>query len=345
MKQNILFCGTPKFATTSLQAVFKCQDELNYNLKGVVTIPDKKAGRGQKKQESEIKKEAKKLNLNIFEPNKLTDNDFIQKIKQLNLDLIIVVAFKKLPQQLFTIPKQGTINLHASLLPKYRGAAPINWAIINGENETGLTTFFINQKIDTGDIILQSKTKISKECTAGELHDILMKKSPDIIKKTIKIIFSKKYKLKHQHTLQFSLAPKIQKKDRILNIYKFYFNKSNTFNKLYNFIRGMSPPGVKTNIIIEYQNKDVIKKTIIIKDVNKTIFNNKKIASKTKSNKVPILKISNKNLLIQSDAEAILIKKIKVENGKEMSSEEFINGFLQKCTKIKFENTKEINVL
>ena len=338
MKKNILFCGTPKFATSSLQAIFKNQEDLNYKLKGVITIPDKKAGRGQKKQESEIKKEARKLNLNIFEPHNLNDIDFIQKIKQLNLDLIIVVAFKKLPEKLFQIPKIGTINLHASLLPKYRGAAPINWVIINGENETGLTTFFINQNIDTGDIILQSKTKISKKCTAGELHDILMKKSPDIIKKTIKIIFSKKYKLKQQKTLQFSLAPKIQKKDRILDIYKFNFNQPNTFNKLYNFMRGMTPPGVKTNILIEDQNKNITRKTIIINEVEPPVFLNKKNdIFKSNKNTVPEIKIKNKNLLIYSNTASILIKKIKTANGKEVSSKEFINGFLQKCTKIKFE--------
>ena len=161
MKKNIIFCGTPKFAVASLKSIFQNQQALNYDICGVITIPDRIAGRGQKKQESDVKKEARNMGIKIYEPNNLSNPDFINKIRQLKPDLIIVVAFKKLPKILFEIPTLGTINLHASLLPKYRGSAPINWVIINGEKETGLTTFFINDKIDTGDIVLQSKNKNS----------------------------------------------------------------------------------------------------------------------------------------------------------------------------------------
>ena len=142
MRKNILFCGTPQFSIASLRAVNKHQDELNYNLVGVITIPDKISGRGHKKQESAVKKEAKLIGIKIFEPTDLSESNFINQIKKLNLDLIIVVAFKKLPKILFNIPKIGTINLHASLLPKYRGAAPINWAIINGEKKNRFNYIF-----------------------------------------------------------------------------------------------------------------------------------------------------------------------------------------------------------
>ena len=200
MKKNILFCGTPEFAIASLKSIYEHQNNLNYKLVGVLTIPNKIAGRGQKTQESAVKKEAKNLGLKIFEPRNLDEPHFINQIKKLNLDLIIVVAFKKLPKILFNIPTIGTINLHASLLPNYRGAAPINWVIINGEKETGLTTFFINENIDTGDIILQSRISIDENWNAGDLHNKLMEQSNLIMYNTIKVITQGSYTTIKQNT-------------------------------------------------------------------------------------------------------------------------------------------------
>ena len=146
---KLIFFGTPKFAVDSLHEI-----NLNYTVNCVVTSPDKKSGRGQKITQSEVKNYAEKNNIQILQPDNLNDKEFINKIKEINPDIIIVVAFRKLPAEIFSIPKYGTINLHASLLPNYRGAAPINWCLINNEAKTGVTTFFINEKIDQGDICL-----------------------------------------------------------------------------------------------------------------------------------------------------------------------------------------------
>ena len=323
MKKNILFCGTPEFAVSSLNTLFKYQSSLNYKLVGVITIPDKIAGRGHKLQESAVKTEAKKLKLPIYESDNLSDEKFIDKIKKLTLDLIIVVAFKKLPKILFEIPKLGTINLHASLLPKYRGAAPINWAIINGEKETGLTTFFINEFIDTGDIILQSKVKIPINWHANDLYATLMKQSQYIIKETIKKVFSEKYKLIKQESNQESKAPKINKKNRTLNIEKF--SKNDKSKKIYDFIRGMSPPGVKTQISIQKKGNTIVKNILITK-----VGNFQKTNNNLQKNQRIILKNKVDKLFIMSKYDSFQIEKLKLENGKEIFAKEFINGFIKK---------------
>ena len=332
MKKNILFCGTPMFATASLIALFNHQDKLNYELKGVVTIEDKISGRGQKSRESEVKKEAKKLNLQIFTPNNLSNPNFIDKIKKLDLDLIIVVAFKKLPSILFEVPKIGTINLHASLLPKYRGAAPINWALINGEKKTGLTTFFINEKIDEGDIILQSSIDINEQWHANDLHDILMRKSDQIIYKTIELIFNGTYKCEKQiksTSKQQQYARKIHKSDLKLN--NLFWNKM-SLNGVFNFIKGMSPPGVKTTIIIDHKNKEIIKKNIIIKRVSN--YKNHQLDTYQANKENVNLKTTEQGqLIITNGMESFEIERIKIENGKEMGSKEFYNGFIKNKNK------------
>ncbi|MBF26113.1 MAG: methionyl-tRNA formyltransferase [Flavobacteriales bacterium] len=329
MKKNIIFCGTPKFAVASLKKLYESQKKLNFNLNGVITIPDKKVGRGKKMTESEIKKVAKSYNLPILEPYDLTNNHFINTVKSLKPDLIIVIAFKKLPKVLFEIPKIGTINLHASILPKYRGAAPINWAIINGENQTGLTTFFINEKIDTGDIILQTKNDIPIDYHAGELHDSLMIESSELIIKTINKLFKKNYKVKKQDVNPkkniYPLAPKINKNDRLfkLNIFQGKLG----LEKSYNFIRGMSPPGVKMKLKI--QNNQMEKKLIITVVKVSNYIKNNIIIEKEKNNHLMLSKKDN-NLIIHNHNGSFQIKRLKPENGKEMSDIEFINGFLNK---------------
>ncbi len=232
---RIVFMGTPEFAVASLQALLKH----NYNIVGVITSPDKKAGRGRKIHYSDIKNFAIDNNLKLLQPSNLKDKDFIQQLASLNANLQIVVAFRMLPEVVWQMPEYGTINLHASLLPQYRGAAPINHAIINGENETGLTTFFLDKKIDTGKIIISEKTTIEKNDNFESLHDKLKIIGAKLLIKTVEIIAEDKLKLTEQNILfsdpsELKPAPKINKEFCRINW-------NNTTENIYNFIRGLSP--------------------------------------------------------------------------------------------------------
>ena len=178
---RIVFMGTPDFAVASLDALVNA----GCNIVGVITAPDKPAGRGMQLQQSAVKKYAVEKGLNILQPEKLKSTEFIEQLKSLEADVQVVVAFRMLPEIVWNMPLLGTINVHASLLPQYRGAAPINWAIINGEKETGITTFKLQQEIDTGNILLQEKIAISEKETAGELHDKLKELGALLIVKTI----------------------------------------------------------------------------------------------------------------------------------------------------------------
>ncbi len=227
---RILFMGTPHFAVGILDRLI--QERLQ--IVGVVTGPDKPAGRGKKLKASAVKTFASAHQLTIYQPSNLKDPLFIEQLKSLDLDLIVVVAFRMLPESVWKLPKRGTFNLHASLLPAYRGAAPINWAIINGEKETGVTTFFIDEKIDTGAIIISDKQDISPCDTAGSLHDKLLEKGANLVVKTIRLIAHGNIKTQTQAHQGGTLAPKL--------------NKTNTkvdwhmpLEKVYNFIRGLSP--------------------------------------------------------------------------------------------------------
>jgi methionyl-tRNA formyltransferase len=178
---RIVFMGTPEFAVASLDALVKAR----CNIVGVFTAADKPAGRGMKLQQSAVKKYAAKRNLKILQPEKLKSLNFLEELKSLNADLQVVVAFRMLPEIVWNMPPMGTINLHASLLPQYRGAAPINWAIINGEKETGVTTFKLQHEVDTGNILLQEKIEIGENETAGELHDRLKELGAQLLVKTV----------------------------------------------------------------------------------------------------------------------------------------------------------------
>jgi len=183
-KLNIVFMGTPDFAVATLKTLV----DNNYNIVGVITAPDRPAGRGQKINQSAVKKYAVEQNLNVLQPTNLKDEAFLGDLKALKANLQIIVAFRMLPKQVWQMPEHGTFNLHASLLPHYRGAAPINWALINGETTTGITTFFIDEKIDTGEIIMQEKLAISPTENAGSLHDRLMDQGSSLVLKTVKAI-------------------------------------------------------------------------------------------------------------------------------------------------------------
>lgn len=230
-KLRILFLGTPDFAVASLDILNKN----NFDIIAVVTAPDKPSGRGLNMHESAIKKYAIETGLKVLQPEKLKNPEFIQQIKELKADLQVVVAFRMLPEIVWNMPPLGTINLHASLLPQYRGAAPINWAIINGEKETGVTTFKLQHEIDTGNIINQKKVIIEEDETAGKLHDKLMQTGAQLILKTVQSIANNDYKLLPQSEVHIiKTAPKIFKEDCRIN-----WNKN--VDQIYNLIRGLSP--------------------------------------------------------------------------------------------------------
>ncbi|MFK5957429.1 MAG: methionyl-tRNA formyltransferase [Lutibacter sp.] len=227
---RIVFMGTPDFAVAILDALIKAK----FNVVGVITAADKPAGRGRKINESAVKKYALKNNLHILQPTNLKNNAFINELETLNANLQIVVAFRMLPKIVWQLPKYGTFNLHASLLPAYRGAAPINWAIINGEVKTGVTTFFIDEKIDTGTIILQEEVLIGENEIVGELHDKLMNIGSKLVIKTVKQIELNKVKPLKQPEIEEKAAPKIFNETCKIN-----WNAS--LNTIYNLIRGLNP--------------------------------------------------------------------------------------------------------
>lgn len=231
---KIIFAGTPLFAVAALDILIRN----NFHLVGIITAPDRPSGRGQEIHQTEVKKYACKLNIPIFQPEKLGDPVFLKQLEALDPDLQIVVAFRMMPEKLWSMPRLGTFNLHASLLPQYRGAAPINHVLINGEKETGVTTFFLRHEIDTGDILFQERIPIGENETAGELHDKLMRAGAQLVLKTTTHILSGNYPTISQQELTESAplkpAPKIFKENCRINW------DSNT-HVIYNFIRGLCP--------------------------------------------------------------------------------------------------------
>jgi methionyl-tRNA formyltransferase len=228
---KIVFMGTPEFAVASLSAL----QQAGIEIVGVVTAADKPAGRGQKINESAVKKYAVDQGLKVLQPIKLKDPAFLQELNSLQADLFVVVAFRMLPEVVWQMPKKGTINLHGSLLPQYRGAAPINHVIINGEKETGVTTFFLKQEIDTGDIIFSDAIAIADDETAGSLHDKLMVVGADLLVKTVKAIEGAAYnEVPQPESEELKFAPKIFK-----DFCKVDWNQAN--QTVYNHIRGLSP--------------------------------------------------------------------------------------------------------
>ena len=288
--------GTPEFAVPSLEILIK--DDLN--IIGVITATDKKSGRGRKVTSSPIKKIAESNNIPLFQPKNLKDPNFLNDICSLNPDLFVVVAFRMLPEILINIPKLGTINLHSSLLPNYRGAAPINWVIINGEKETGVTTFFINKKIDEGDIIDSVEVKIKEEYSAGILHDKLKDIGAELVLKTVNNIFTKNYSRQKQVISdKDKVAPKIDKELCKINLHK-------TAVEIVRLIKGLSPyPGAKLNFknknykIIDCKKSDVnySDKSIMFVENNKLYFNN----FKNESIEILELQAEGKKIMKSSD--------------------------------------------
>lgn len=299
---NIVFMGTPEFAVPSLDILIRN----GFNIVGVITSTDKYGGRGMKKLiESDVKKYAVGHGLKVLQPKNLKSPDFIEELKSLNADLQIVVAFRMLPEVVWNMPNLGTYNLHSSLLPKFRGAAPINWAVIRGEKETGVTSFKLQHKIDVGDILFQEKIKIYADETAGELHDRLMLLGSEVVLKTAIALKSGDVKLKSQDSLEATSAPKIFNDDCEID-----WNKE--VRSVYDFIRGLSPyPAAWTKI----DNKvfKIFKSNIVednhIKEPGTIITDNKKY-----------LKICAKGGLID-------VKEVKMQGKKKMDIKSFLNGY------------------
>ena len=305
-QKKIIFMGTAQFAIPCIDNIKKN----NFNLIAVVTSPDKPAGRGLKISESPVKEYAKKNQLNLLQPVNLKDSNFINQIRRLKPDLIVVVAFRMLPEILWSIPTFGSINVHASLLPNYRGAAPINWAIINGEKQTGVTTFFINDRIDAGDVIGQSKIDINKNENAGELHNSLMRLGADLLIKSIDKIFSNKQNIstKQLEVKNLKAAPKLNKTNCKINWQDSCIN-------IHNKIRGLSPyPGARS--VLDNLNKKI--KVIIYKsDYIKEVHN-------LNSGSIYIEKDKIKIAVVDGYIYPLLIK---FEGKKTMDTKSLINGF------------------
>lgn len=249
-KLRIVYMGTPDFAVAPLQTLL----EAGHNIVGVVTNPDKPAGRGQKLQESAVKKFAKEKGLLILQPDNFRSADFLQELAQLKADIQLVVAFKYLPKIVWDMPPLGTVNLHASLLPEYRGAAPINWAIINGETVTGVTTFLLQKEIDTGHILFRQEVPIATDETVGTLHDKLMIVGAKLLQKTVEAIANEDYTLQPQVITSVEKhAPKIFREDCQID-----WNKK--LMTIYKHICGLSPYPAAWTKVIDKDNKETVLK-------------------------------------------------------------------------------------
>ena len=292
--------GTPDFSIPSLKSLIESKHEVV----AVVTTPDKERGRGQKITFTAVKEFALEHNLPVLQPEKLKNNpQFVEELKKYNADLYVVVAFRILPVEVFSIPPKGSFNLHGSMLPKYRGAAPIQWALINGENETGLTTFKLAEKVDTGNIYLQKKVEIKPDDNFESLHDRMSEFGSRVVLKTVDMIDSGNYELKSQDDLLASPAPKITKE-----ICKIDWNKP--AKEIHNLIRGLSPiPGA----YFEFKDKIVkVYKSEVIERDNLKPFQ----IHQTKT-----------ELIIGCGKNALNILELQQQGKKRMGIEEFLRGF------------------
>jgi len=297
---KIVFMGTPDFSIPSLKILL----ENNNDILSVVTTPDKERGRGQKITFTAVKQFAIENNIPVLQSVKLKDDNFISELQILKADLFVVVAFRILPKEVFEIPKYGSFNLHGSYLPKYRGAAPIQWALINGDTETGLTTFKLAEKVDTGNIYLQEKVKINPDDNFETLHDRMSLFGAELVLKTVQLIESGKYELKQQDDSLSSPAPKITKEICLID-----FNKS--AEEIHNLVRGLSP---HPTAYFNYNDKVIkIYKTEVVTDIN---------------NLKPFeFHQSKTELIIGCGNDALRILEIQQEGKKRMKIDEFLRGF------------------
>ncbi|WP_462318702.1 methionyl-tRNA formyltransferase [Marinilabilia sp.] len=301
---RIVFMGTPDFATESLKALLNAGG----NVVAVITAPDKPAGRGRKLTASPVKQFAVDKGIKVLQPEKLKSPDFLDELAALKADLQVVVAFRMLPEVVWNMPPKGTFNLHASLLPEYRGAAPINWAVINGEKKTGVTTFFLKHEIDTGDIIFQEEVPILPYDTAGTIHDKLMVKGAELVVKTVEAVSKNEVNPIPQPEKELKPAPKIFKEDCRINWQE-------TDEKINNKIRGLSPyPAAWTELSIPEAEKKPVK-----------IF----LTEKAESNilKPGEIYCDGKQLILAgTTSQDLKINELQVAGKKRMKTEDFLRG-------------------
>jgi len=304
-KLKIVFMGTTDFAVGCLDALMNS----SHQIKAVITAPDREAGRGKKITHSEVKNYAINNNFKLLQPINLKDENFVNELKSINADIFVVVAFRMLPELVWRIPLKGTINLHASLLPQLRGAAPIHWAIINGLKETGVTTFFINKKIDFGDIIQQSKVKIGDIENTGELYEKLKKDGSKLLISTLKIINNDNFKSTRQtNSGKLLLAPKLNKINTRIN-----WNDSG--KDIFNFVRGLSPyPSAWSK---EKRSGKILKLHSVKFEKSKT----------NKINHTGTIQIDKNTIKIITKDGYLEVLELQIEGKKRMSNLEFINGY------------------
>ncbi len=309
---KILYMGTPDFAVEPLKRL----TENGYNIVGVVTVPDKPAGRGQKISQSAVKQYAQQQNIRVLQPEKLRDPEFISEIEQLKPDLSIVVAFRMLPKIVWSIPRLGTFNLHASLLPDYRGAAPINWAIINGDKVSGVTTFLIDEEIDTGNILLNQQVNIDDNDSAGDLHDKLMFVGANLVEQTVIQLAAGKVNSIPQHELiaqshENRPAPKLFKDTTRID-----WNQP--ASSVHNFIRGLSPYPAAWCQLINEQGEAVSTK-IFKSELVKVAGNNNEVGNITTDGKT-FLHIACKQGVIG-------VAQLQLAGKRRLNIIEFLSGF------------------
>ncbi len=301
---RIVYLGTPEFAVASLRTLV----EGGYNVVAVVTMPDKPAGRGHQVQYSDVKKYALEVGLPVLQPEKLKDEAFIEELKSYKADLQIVVAFRMLPEVVWTMPRLGTFSIHGSLLPQYRGAAPINWAVMNGDRETGLTTFMLKHEIDTGNMILQERIPIGEDENVGSVHDRLMELSKEMVTRTVDLIIDCENKgiqvptTPQPEVAELRPAPKIFKEDC-----EIHFDRM-TAEQVHNFVRGLSPyPAAWTNLTVQGQ-----------------LFENVKIY-KVEAYPRPLPE-GKGDIIVPCKEGAVRILELQVPGKKRMDARSFLNG-------------------
>lgn len=303
-KLRIVFMGTPDFAVGILDTIYKN----NYDIVGVITAPDKPAGRGQKVSMSAVKEYALEKNLRLLQPTNLKSEDFLAELKSLDANLQVVVAFRMLPEVVWKMPKLGTFNLHASLLPEYRGAAPINWAIINGETKTGVTSFFIDDKIDTGAMILSKETEISTNETAGELHDRLMHLGSETVLETLQLIESgKAITTLQENNPDVKTAYKLNKENCKIDW-------SQSGKTIFNLIRGLSPYPAAWTYIKDGENEWNVKIYLA------------SFEEKAHSETIGKITTTKKEIFIATKDGLLKIESLQFPGKKRMLSHELLNG-------------------
>ena len=305
---RIIFMGTPDFAVATLQRLV----ENGFEVVAAITAPDKPVGRGQKMSESPVKKYALSQGIPVLQPEKLKNKVFLEELATYEADLQVVVAFRMLPEAVWAMPKMGTINLHGSLLPQYRGAAPINWAVINGETMTGVTTFFIEKEIDTGNIIFSENIEIKATDTAGDLHDRMMWIGGDLMVKTVKAIASGVYpSVKQDFSQELKPAPKIFKETCKIDWQK-------DAKTICDFVRGLSPyPAAWTMLdgkVLKIFETEIVKEEL--PELDNLKFEDFSLKTDHK-----------KQLLIQTSNGYLAIRSLQLEGKKRMTTEEFLRGY------------------